>query len=237
VVASRALDQRVLPGALAADRTLAVHAALATLFPQGLTRGSSIACLGAAATSTAFLLCAAASRAGAWLGVAGLPTFGAQACHEMGVALDRVVVVRDAGGAPGDDRSWAPVLGALVDGFELVLFGGAARIRPATARTVQARVQTRGGVLVLVGSHGPFSPDVRVRTEVTWTGLGQGHGYLRARTVAVTAEGRRIPRPRHDRLALPGPDGTIRPLPTRPVELVDADLAPDMAARALQRTG
>jgi hypothetical protein len=238
VVASRALEQRVLPGALAADRTLTVHPALHRLFPQGLTRGSSIVCAGAAAVSTAFVLTSAASQAGAWVGVAGLPAFGAQACREMGTVLERVVVVRDGGG--GDrgrdgDESWGPVLGALVDGFELVVFGAAHRLRPATARRVQARLQTRGSVLVLVGDAGPFAADARVLTEATWGGLGAGNGYLRERTVDVTVEGRRIPRPRHDRLAMPGAGGRIESLHdlTVPTELADVT----QPAGALARTG
>jgi hypothetical protein len=232
VVASRALDQRVLPGALAGDRTIAVHPALARVFPQGLTRGSAIVCLGAAAVSTAFLLTSAPSRAGAWVGVAGLPAFGAQACHEMGTVLDRLVVVRDDAGR-GNDDSWAPVLGALVDGFELVVFGAARRVRPATARRVQARLQTRGSVLVLVGDPGPFVADARVCTEATWAGLGAGNGYLRERTVDVTVEGRRIPRPRHDRLAMPGAGGRIESLHVDPVQVpFDAG-----EIDALRRTG
>jgi hypothetical protein len=237
VVATRALDQRVLPGALAADRTIAVHPALDRLFPQGLTRGSSIVCLGAAAVSTAFVLTSAASRAGAWVGVAGLPAFGAQACHEMGAVLERMVVVRDGGDRDRDgDDTWAPVLGALVDGFELVVFGAARRVRPATARRVQARLQTRGSVLVLVGDPGPFVADVRVLTDATWGGLGAGNGYLRERAVEVTVEGRRIPRPRHDRLAMPGVHGQIESLhdaavPASVLDETGAELG------ALQRTG
>ena len=202
-------DQRVIPGAMAAERTIAVHPALATLFPQGLVRGSSVVCLGAVAASTAFLLTAAATQADAWVGVAGLPTFGAQACHEMGTALERVVMVRNLVGAPDDDSTWAPVLGALVDGFDLVVFGAAHQVRPATARRVQARLQTRGGVLVLVGDAGPFAADVRVSTAATWQGLGDGNGYLRQRTVEMTVDGRRVPRSRHDLLAMPGPTGDI----------------------------
>jgi hypothetical protein len=212
---ARALDQRVLPGALAAERTIAVHPALATLFPNGLVRGSSVVCEGTAAVSTAFLLTAAATQADAWVGVAGLPTFGAQACHEMGTVLDRVVVVRSRAGSPDDDGTWAPVLGALVDGFELVVFGAARQVRPGTARRVQARLQTRGGVLVLVGQAGPFTADVRVSTSATWQGLGDGNGYLRQRTVMMTVDGRRVPRARHDQLVMPAPNGDIESLSGR----------------------
>lgn len=212
-----------------------MHPALCRLFPQGLTRGSSIVCLGAAAVSTAFVLTSAATQAGAWVGVAGLPAFGTQACLEMGTVLERVVVVREpdaiAPGRRGDD-SWAPVLGALVDGFELVVFGAARHVRPATARRVQARLQTRGSVLVLVGEPGPFAVDARVVTEATWDGLGAGNGYLRQRTVEVIVEGRRVPRPRHDRLAMPGPTGRIESLHDHP-----APVAPGLPELDLRRTG
>ena len=201
-----------MPGALATERTIAVHPALATLFPQGLVRGSSVVCQGAVAVSTAFLLTAAASQADAWVGVAGLPTFGAQACHEMGTVLDRVVMVRSRTGTPDDDSTWAPVLGALVDGFDIVVFGAARQVRPSTARRVQARLQTRGGVLVLVGQAGPFVADVCISTAATWEGLGDGNGYLRQRTVEMTVDGRRVPRARHDQLLMPGPNGDIESL-------------------------
>ena len=107
------------------------------------------------------------------------------------------------------------MLGALVDGFDIVVFGAAHQVRPATARRVQARLQTRGGVLVLVGDAGPFATDVRVSTAATWQGLGDGNGYLRQRTVEITVDGRRVPRARHDRLAMPGPTGDIESLAGR----------------------
>lgn len=209
---ARLIDQQVGPDALARQRTVAVHPALTTLFPQGLVRGSSVVCHGTVAVSTAFLLAAAASQAHAWVGVAGLPTFGAQACREMGMVLERVVMVRSPAGHRDDDATWAPVLGALVDGFDVVVFGAAGQVRPGTARRVQARLQTRGSILVLVGDAGPFSADVRMTTTAAWQGLQAGAGYLRQRTVDVTVDGRRIPRARHDRLAMPGPTGDIESL-------------------------
>ncbi len=207
---------RVLPGAMVGQRTIPVHPALDVIFPQGLIRGSSVVCRGDAAVSTAFLLAAAASQADAWVGVAGMPAFGAQACHEMGTALQRVVVVRSADitGNTGDtsDSMWASVLGALVEGFDIVVFGAARHVRAGTARRIQARLQTRGGVLVLVGDAGSFSADAQVTTTATWQGLGDGDGYLRQRTVQVTVDGRRIPRPRHDQLAMPGSCGIVQSL-------------------------
>jgi hypothetical protein len=200
---------------MAGQRTIAVHPSLHVLFPQGLIRGSSVMCRGDAAVSMAFLLASTASHADAWVGVAGLPTFGAQACHEMGTALQRVVVVRGTDGTDDtDDSTWAAVLGALVDGFDIVVFGAARHVRAGTARRIQARLQTRGGVLVLVSDAGSFSTDAQVSTTSTWQGLGDGDGYLRQRTVQITVDGRRIPRARHDQLAMPSSTGMVQSLST-----------------------
>jgi hypothetical protein len=217
---ARALDQLVVPGGMAAQRTVDVHPALATVFPNGLVRGSSVVCQGPAAVSAAFLLAAAPTQADAWVGVAGLPTFGAQACRQMGTRLERVVLVADHPEGLDDDSTWAPVLGALIDGFDIVVFGAAHQIRAGTARRVQTRVQTRGVVLVLVGDPGPFSTDVRVTTQAVWQGLGDGAGHLRQRTVHVTVDGRRVPRARHDRLAMPGPTGRVESVSTTEDEAV-----------------
>lgn len=202
-----ALSPHIAPGALAAERSIEVHAALHALLPNGLTRGSTVCCMGDAATSSAFLLAAAASQAGSWTGVAGMASFGAQAAAEVGVELGRVVVVRER--SAYDDGTWGQALGALVDGFDVVLFGAADRVRAGTARRLQARLQTRGAVLVLVGDPGGFSADLRVASRARWQGLGDGHGHLRAREVELTVEGRRIPRPRRDTLWFPDAAGRI----------------------------
>ena len=202
-----ALTPHIAPGALAAERSIEVHAALHALLPQGLARGSTVSCTGAAATSSAFLLAAAASQAGSWTGVAGMAHFGAQAAAEAGVELGRVVVVRERGSY--DDGTWGQVLAALVDGFDVVVFGAADRVRTGTARRVQARLQARGAVLVLVGATGGFSADLRVASRARWQGLGDGHGHLRAREVELTVEGRRVPRPRRDTLWFPDVAGRI----------------------------
>ena len=68
-----ALAPRLDTGPLASERVVAVHPALAGVLPQGLPRGATVRSTGQAAVSSAFLLAAAASQAGAWIGVAGLP--------------------------------------------------------------------------------------------------------------------------------------------------------------------
>lgn len=209
-------------GAVAGARTLPVHAALEVLFPEGLARASTLRCRGDAALSTAFLLAAAASQASSWVGVAGLASFGVQACAEAGVAVERLVAVRERG--TFDDTRWGQVIAALIDGFDIVVVDGAVPLRPGTARRLQARLQHRGAVLLVVDPPGPgaarrdtaFSCDATVTSAAVWHGLGDGHGHLRARRVEVTVAGRRIARARHDGLWFPSRAGTIEPVRTGP---------------------
>jgi hypothetical protein len=248
----------------AAERTLEVHPALTALLPHGLTRGTSVACQGSAAMSTAWLLTSAASQAGAWVGIAGLSDLGIQAGREAGTVIERVVLVREPSGRDGSGRDgsgrsghsrderwsddlWGQVLAALIDGFDLVVLGAAARIRPATARRVQARLRARGAVLLVVGQTGGFACDLEVHTASTWHGLGDGpsgrpsngHGHLRSRQVEVTVQGRRMQRPRRDTLWFPSVDGQIVPVQTQHEVALD-DVTVDTVAVAgvtLSRTG
>src|SRR5215212_4647444 len=91
-------------GSAASERTLPVHESLVELLPA-LQRGSTIACEGRAAVSLVLALASAPSREGAWVGVAGLPEIGVCAAAEMGIALERLVIVTG-------DPSWVDVLAA-----------------------------------------------------------------------------------------------------------------------------
>jgi hypothetical protein len=222
---------------MAAERTLAVHPALTTLFPHGLVRGTTVLCRGHAATSMAMLLAVGAVDAGAWVGVAALPTLGVQACREAGLSVGQMVAVREPT-AGFDDGVWGQVLATLIDGFEIIVFGAAARVRSGTARRLQARVQARGAVIVLVGSGGSFSCDQQLTADIEWIGLGEGHGHLQARRVQLTLEGRRLQRPRRDALWYPGPSGIIEPVAEPVINMASDQVAPSAADDlALRRTG
>lgn len=201
-----------LPSGLpASERTIAVHPALAALFPQGLQRGTTLRCDGAAATSMAILVATGAVQAGAWVGVAGLPMLGVQACREAGLPVDRMVSIREPAGG-FDDATWGQVVATLIDGFEIVVFGAAARLRSGTARRLQARLQSRGAVLVVVGDAGGLSCEHRLTADVRWHGVGVGHGHLCTRQLQLTLEGRRMHRSRREALWYPSPTGAIEPL-------------------------
>ncbi len=213
-------EKGVVSGAVARERTMAVLPELATLLPMGaLQRGSVIACNGAAGVSLALALAAGPSGEGAWVGVAGLPGLGVAAAVELGVAPERLVLVNEPGRAPGlrfGDATWAEVLAAMIDGFDVVVLGPAAAggVRPATARRLVARLQARGAVAVVVGDDGAggvgdgFPADLTLAADgVEWHGLGDGHGVAQGRRAMVQSGGRRMPRPRRAHLWLPAAHG------------------------------
>lgn len=209
------LVPKIAPVTFARDRVLPVAAALEPLLPEaGLIRGSIVGCQGPTALSVALAMVAGASAAGSWLAVVGVPSLGLRAASEVGIALDRLVMVaepaRDAGEEP-----WTNVLSALIDGFDLVVLR--ADVRAATARRLQSRLQVRGAVLVVVGDPGPFSCDVTVTCGPgTWEGLGHGSGRLVQRRLTVVASGRRLPRERRLEVWLPGPEGLVAAVTTPP---------------------
>lgn len=211
------LAGRVRPTDLARDLRLPVLPALEPLLPgAGLRRGTTVAVAArpgvTGATSLALALAAGASRAGSWVAAVGLGSLGLVAADELGLSLERLVVVAD----PGRERGgWASVVAALVDGFDVVLVAAGGRLRAPDARRLVARVRERGSVLLAVGGDlpGERSPLRLAVTSSSWQGLGDGWGYLRGRRVAVAVEGRgEAARGRRAELWLPGPDGTVAPV-------------------------
>jgi hypothetical protein len=194
-----------LTGVAASDRTLPVHGALSDLLPV-LQRGTTVATQGHAAVSLALALAAGPSAEGAWVAVAGLAELGIRAATEMGVAAERLVMVRG-------DAPWVDVVAAMVDGFDVVLVGpGVGRLAPGAVRRLQARAQQRGAVLIAAGPT-PFAADVQLCAQHDrWVGLGQGHGVAVGRHVRIELTGRRVPRPRHATVWLPDATGAVAPV-------------------------
>jgi hypothetical protein len=211
------LAEHVRPVALADQQVLPLLDALRPLVPwQGLARGISVRCEGVGATSLALATVAAASDAGAWVAAVGFPRLGLAAASRLGVSLARLLLVDEPPGAePWNPERWAQVLGALAGAVDLVLVGGAVRVRRSDARRLQARARERGTTIVSVGADGAAdgTPDLVLdATSASWTGIGAGHGHLRARQVCVQATGRRLPRPRTATLWLTGPEGQVAPV-------------------------
>lgn len=213
--ALRLLGDRARPHNLAGERVLPVVPCLAGVIPGGgLQRGTIVAVTGRGAASLAMALVAAPSAAGSWSAAIGVPSLGLLAAAELGVVLERVVLVQRP-----ERAVWSTVVAALLDAFDVVLVRPEQRVGPADQRRLLARARERGAVLVQAGGRPdawPDAPDLRATVVAqAWQGLGPGHGHLRARRVTVEVTGRRgAGRPRQVDLWLPGPDGRPAPLMT-----------------------
>ena len=120
----------------------------------------------------------------------GLPELGIRAAADMGVALERLVMVTG-------DPPWVDVLAAMIDGFDVILVGQrVGRLASGAVRRLQARAQSRGVVMLTIGVPA-LGADLRVTADDDqWFGLGNGHGVATGRRVLVEVGGRRMPRAR-----------------------------------------
>jgi hypothetical protein len=208
---------------------------LAPLFPgRGLRRGSTVAVstTGMGGTTLALALTVAASQAGSWCAVVGMPSVGVVMAAGLGVALERLALVPD----PGDQ--WATVAAALVDAVDIALVQVPRRFRAADGRRLAARARERGTILVPVGQGWEEGADVRLSVAAAaWHGLGHGYGHLQARSVEVEASGRGAAnRRRRVHLWLPGPSGMVAAY-DRAEQPVDRLAEDDLTANRLYQAG
>jgi hypothetical protein len=183
-------------GVESADRLLPVLPVVASVLPQGaLRRGSTLAVTGS--TSLVLALVAQASREGSWAAVVGLPGVGLLAAAQLGVDLSRLALVPQPGG------DVATVLGALVDGVDIVVLGPGLALVDAERRRLMARARERGTVLISAAPW-PGAQVVLTGERTRWTGLGAGDGYLRACELTVTRAGRGDSTGARLRVGLPG---------------------------------
>lgn len=212
LAALRQLGERVRPLTSAGERVLAVPPALAVLLPQGgLQRGTTVATGGVAATSLALALTGPTTATGAWAAMVGMDDIGLLAAAELGVALERTLLVNTP-----PPKAWAATVAALLDAVDVVLVRPVHQLSATTQRRLLARARDRGSVLIQAGGRSGVwaeAPDLTVTaTTSRWDGVGAGHGRLSARRVAVAVSGRRgADRPRRAELWLPDPGGRIAP--------------------------
>ncbi len=206
-----ALVERGLSTALVQARTFPLVPALAPLFPGGALRQGSTVSIGPGVapgvTTLALSLLSGPCARGSWCAAVGFPDLGLAAAAQMGVDLERLVVV------PSPGPKWAVVTAALLEGLDVVVLGPSSGARqasashpgesgrpagahpgesahPSDARRLEARARERGAVLVVVGRGWPGA-DVRLAVlAARWRGLQDGHGYLWGREVDVMVGGR-----------------------------------------------
>lgn len=206
------LARRVAPDRCAHERVLPLPAAVASIAPGGLARGSVVVVsgpVGAGATSLALQFAAAATVAGEWAAVVDPDgSLGGLTLLAAGVAPERCAVVRSV-----DPARWVAVVGILLDGITSVIATPPAHLRAADARRLVARARERRSILTLLAwdtgrgaTVWPAETTLRCTVEtVAWHGLHPGGGLLDHRDLTVSTDGRgRHGRPAHHALQLAG---------------------------------
>ncbi len=206
---------RLAPLTLATERLLPVPEVLAPLFPRGgLQRGWSIGVAGIGAWSLALSIWAEALDVEGWVAVVGVPDLGLAAAAESGVRLDRMVIVETP-----PSGQWSSVVSSVLDAFRVVAIAPSSRVDARDARRLSAQAREREAVLFHLdgGRSWPTALDLTLTAgplpDRGWVGLGEGHGHLQGRRVAIDAIGRRMGRPRSVSVFLPGPQGRLSALP------------------------
>jgi hypothetical protein len=182
---------------------------------NGLRRGSTVLLDGGegfGATSLALALLAKATTDGMWCSVVGPPDLGMVAAVELGVDLERLVVVT----APRSRTATA--IGALVEGCDVVMLRLPLAITRAEMIRLGARARQRRVLLVLLADPRsravawPEAPDVTVLVRSsTFYGIENGSGRIAGRRVDVeTIQRRSAGAPTVAALWLPAANGELR---------------------------
>jgi hypothetical protein len=204
------LAELARPVSMAGEQALPLLPALESVLPSGsLQRGYTVSVQGGpGASSLALALAAGASQAGSWVAVVGIPALGVASAAELGVVLERLILI-----APPPASLWPTVAAALIDAFDVVLVGWP-DVSGNMARRLGMRTRERKAVLIPVcsGARSPWNVSSDVRLTVAggrWEGLGSGHGRLTARRLEVATAGRRSPMPYRTTLWLPDSSGRV----------------------------
>lgn len=215
---------RATPGVAVRSDVLAAPEPLTRLLPGGgLPRGGVVSVQASThaggSGATSLLVSLLSAPRGAWIAVVGMPGLGLAAVAELGIDLDRLVVIPD----PGPDA--LQVLSVLADGVDLIATAPPATLPPARLRVFSGRLRQRGAVLLVAGRWPGADLMLTVR-DVRWRGLGSGHGRLRDRDLDVEVTGRRLSTPRSTTL-------TLRAASPTSVTVDDAPIAATVAVPVL----
>lgn len=219
--------RRIAPVVLAAEQVLPVPEVFHTLLPgKGLQRGwTTRVDGGASARALAWALLGDVTTSGGWIAAVDVSGISLAAAREVGVAIERVLVVTSPDGA-----TWSATIGALIGAVDVIVFGAPKhRVQPREYRRMASRCRERGTVLVELAANdgdrgrggqqtqgqrdqGQLQYDVSFTVDpIGWSGLGQGFGRLQARGLDVSVAGRRMPGSgRRGQYELPAADGSLR---------------------------
>jgi hypothetical protein len=208
--ATALLPQPVTTGtntAPAADVTgsLPVHPDLEPLLPWagGMKRGVTVTVTGSTSLLN-LLISTTMTTNGSYAAVVGMHTYGVLAAvQDYGIPAGQLALVPE----PGPD--WPTIVGALLDGLDVVVVQPPADVPAALARSLSSRARQKGSVLIPTR---PW-PGAELALEAdtpTWHGLRDGSGRLRHCDLTVRSVGRgKAVRSRTATLSLP--PGAKRP--------------------------
>ena len=171
-VAGRAQSTAVL----ASQRPRPVAGPFASLFPNGLRPGASVAVRAAkpalipAAMRNAITLAAGVVPSDGWVAAVGVSSMGVLAAAEAGLALDRLVFLA----AP--ESVWGAVAVAAVDAFDVIVLSVPKRPKAAEVRRLAGRARERGTTVIAFGpGAAEWGGEARIVTSgVEWSGVGDG---------------------------------------------------------------
>lgn len=165
------------------SRGLPTAPELAPLIPGGaLQAGATYAVRGSWQLALSFL--AEASQRGAWCGVLGCPSFGAESAVSLGIALDRCVLIPSPGGHA------LSLAGTLSETLEVVVARFDRSVSAVSTERLSARLREHGTALIVLGDWARSESRLSV-VNSRWTGLGAGTGSLETRELTVLSEDRR----------------------------------------------
>ncbi|MGF1599594.1 MAG: hypothetical protein ACFCVK_22220 [Acidimicrobiales bacterium] len=226
------LRTRLGPVTLAREHLLEAPEPLLPLVGgHGLQRGHSVGFDGPGSWSVALALAATAAGADGWTAVVGVEELGLVAASELGVRLDRLLLVESM-----PSTQLAEVLAVLVETVDVVMVDPRRPVGHRDARRLSARSREQGSVLFHLdgGRTWPLALDLTLTVvDQRWEGLGRGHGLLRQRRLTVEASGRRSAAGRRrTTVLLPGPGGKLAALdlPTTLDLPTDREVEPGLRA-------
>lgn len=170
-----------MQGSRLGSRRLPTIPALGRILPGGgLMAGAAYSVENS--TTLAMALLAGPSSSGAWCSVIGIPDFNVEAAANLGIDLDRLILI------PHLDGQWLTVTAAMVDVVSIIVTTAPATITGSDAARLRARLRQRGAALISIGAW-PQSEAVLSVSDNQWGGLGTGSGHLQTRRLKVTAKG------------------------------------------------
>lgn len=157
---------------------------LEALFPHGGLRRGVIYDV-SSHQSLLWLLLAGVTQAGHYAAIVGLPHLGLRSAHDLGVDLDKLVLL------PQPGPRWWSVTNTLADALSLVVLRPGSMLPSAHQRDrFAARLRERGSTLLVCGSW-PGAEGTLLVDRAHWDGLGHGWGLLQRQTLHCRYQDRR----------------------------------------------